>query len=197
MYFNYHFMMTVEHNDHPNLLIVPGLGGSGAEHWQQLWHNDHSSSIIIEQRDWEKPVVKDWLENLNTTIESLTRPTLLVGHSLGSVLITIWANQYQHHHIIGAMIVAPADVDSAEHTPDIIRDFAPIPLHKLKFPSLVISSTNDPYVSLERATFFSEKWGSEFVSIGSKGHINTQSNLGQWEEGKELLLSFINKIKEN
>ncbi|MCG9791116.1 RBBP9/YdeN family alpha/beta hydrolase [Flavobacterium algicola] len=190
-------MMTTERNDRPNLLIVPGLGGSGAEHWQQLWHNDNSNSIIINQSDWDKPILKDWLDNLNQTIESLTQPTLLIGHSLGSILITIWANQHYNDNIIGALIVAPADVDSAEHTPDIIRDFAPIPLQKLKFPSLVITSTNDPYVSVERATFFSEKWGSDFVSIGLRGHINTLSNLGQWDEGKELLSSFINKLKSN
>ena len=31
----------------------------------------------------------------------------------------------------------------------------------------------------------------EFINIGKKGHINATSNLGNWEEGQDLLNNFI------
>jgi predicted alpha/beta hydrolase family esterase len=36
---------------------------------------------------------------------------------------------------------------------------SPIPLLKLDYPSLVITSSNDPYISVERAEFLAEKMG--------------------------------------
>ncbi|MCW2119793.1 RBBP9/YdeN family alpha/beta hydrolase [Flavobacterium sp. 7A] len=178
----------------PHFLIIPGLGGSGNTHWQNLWNEKFSNSIMINQEDWENPQLEKWLEKLNSSILEIQEPTILVGHSLGAILITLWANQFQHHKIIGALLVAPADVDSPEHTPEILRHFAPIPLNKLAFPSLVITSSNDPYISTERAEIFSKNWGSTFVSIGEKGHINGASNLGLWEEGQEYLKYFIESL---
>lgn len=32
--------------------------------------------------------------------------------------------------------------------------------------------------------------GSDLISIGSHGHINVESNLGAWPEGKRLLTKF-------
>jgi predicted alpha/beta hydrolase family esterase len=66
------------------------------------------------------------------------------------------------------LLVAPADVDSPAH-PDQIRNFSPIPLLKLDYPSILITSSNDPYISVERAAFLAEKMGSSFINIGKKG----------------------------
>ncbi|WP_366187235.1 alpha/beta hydrolase [Flavobacterium ovatum] len=178
----------------PHLLIIPGLGGSGVNHWQRLWHKKYPNSNMVEQEDWEKPILDKWLAKLNESIQELQQPTILVGHSLGAILITLWANQFQNKNIVGALLVAPADVDSSEHTPDILWNFAPIPFNKLTFPSLVITSTNDPYVSTERAEFLSKSWGSQFTTIGPKGHINSESNLGIWEEGQDYLKSFVENL---
>lgn len=178
----------------PHLLIVPGLGGSGNTHWQYLWNEKFPNSRMLEQENWDKPLLEKWLVQLNDSIQEIQEPTILVGHSLGAILITLWANQYQNSNIIGALLVAPADVDSSTHTPEILWHFAPIPQSQLLFPSLVITSTNDPYISTERAEFFAKKWGSHFVTIGNKGHINSKSNLGVWEEGQDFLKSLIEKL---
>jgi hypothetical protein len=177
-----------------HLLIVPGLGGSRINHWQHLWSEKYPHSIMIEQEDWEKPIREKWLTKLNESIQELQHPTILVGHSLGAILITLWANQYQNPNIMGALLVAPADVDSHTHTPEILWHFAPIPLQKLAFPSLVITSANDPYISPERSEFLSKKWGSQYATIGNKGHINSESNLGFWQEGQDYLESFIKNL---
>jgi predicted alpha/beta hydrolase family esterase len=62
-----------------------------------------------------------------------------------------------------------------------------MPLPRLPFPSIVVTSLDDEYVSPARAASFAEHWGSSFVDIGNKGHINSDSRLGDWPEGYQLL----------
>ena len=82
--------------------------------------------------------------------------------------------------------MAPADVDKL----DLAKDFAPVPLQKLPVPSCVVASENDIYVTIERARQFADAWGSMFVDVGCLGHINADSNLGEWEQGRKLLAEF-------
>ena len=81
---------------------------------------------------------------------------------------------------------APSDCEAPTYTFDT-KGFAPIPLEPLPFPSIVVASTNDEYISLERATQFANAWGSDLVNIGAKGHINPGAGFGEWNEGLELL----------
>ena len=66
-----------------------------------------------------------------------------------------------------------------------------MPTEKLPFKSILVTSMNDPYITLERAKQLAIKWGSRLVNIGLKGHINSQSNLDEWKEGQELLSILI------
>ncbi|SHE79502.1 RBBP9/YdeN family alpha/beta hydrolase [Pedobacter caeni] len=174
------------------ILIMPGLGGSGERHWQSFWLKEFDNAVWLEQDNWEEPELEKWLEKLNESLSVLNGPVILVAHSLAVSLVAHWAVKHSAIHIKGALLVAPADVDSPTHTPDIIRNFAPIPLSKLPFPSIVVASRNDPYIDLQRAMYFAEQWGSEFIDVGSKGHINSETDLGLWEEG-QLLLQRLNK----
>ncbi|ADV47616.1 alpha/beta hydrolase [Cellulophaga sp. E16_2] len=176
------------------LLIIPGLGGSGVDHWQSFWLQKFDSSIRVNQENWNKPQLKDWLTNLNKAILRIDGPIILVAHSLAVSLVLHWVNTYTNSNIKGALLVAPADVDSPTHTPESVRGFAPMPLAKLPFPSIVVASENDEYISLERAEYFAKKWQSEFINIGLKGHINSDSTLAFWEEGQAILAQLINKI---
>ena len=58
-----------------------------------------------------------------------------------------------------------------------------------------MASENDPYASFERKQFLAEKWGSDFVNVGQKGHINSDSDLKYWEEGQLILQQLIEKIE--
>ena len=58
------------------------------------------------------------------------------------------------------------------------------------FKSIVVTSSNDEWVTLERAEFFAENWGSEFINIGNAGHINAASGFGEWPKGLEILKKF-------
>jgi hypothetical protein len=71
--------------------------------------------------------------------------------------------------------------------PPAVTGFCPVQLQRLPFPSIVVASRNDPYVSLERACCFSQSWGSRFVNIGLGGHIDTAAGFGSWPQGEALL----------
>ncbi len=169
------------------LVIIPGLGNSGPEHWQTLWQKKFSGSVRVNQNDWERPDRGLWIDALQGVVAVQQADILLVAHSLGVALVAHWAAQYRAANVKGALLVSPSDVDSPAHTPEEVRSFAPIPLERLPFKSIVVSSSNDTFVSAQRARFFADRWGSEFIDVGPHGHINAASGLGEWEEGQKIL----------
>ncbi len=178
----------------PTLLIIPGLGDSGPGHWQNFWLEEFPGSVKVVQDNWDQPQLADWLERLETTLATIEGPVIAVAHSLAVSLLVHWAEKHYDEKVISAFLVAPADVDSELHTPEETWNFAPIPTHKLPFPSIVVASTNDPYISIERAAELAQKWGSNFVNVGELGHINSASNLGYWEKGQDILENFLCKL---
>jgi hypothetical protein len=62
-----------------------------------------------------------------------------------------------------------------------------MPRQQLGFSSIVVASSNDEYVALERAKDFARSWGSRFVPVGPLGHLNSASGLGSWPVGRALL----------
>jgi len=177
-----------------HLLILPGLGNSGEKHWQTFWHEKFKNSTRVIHDNWDEPIREEWIARLNEEIAKLQEPTVLVAHSLAVSLVLHWTALYTNKYVVGALLVAPADVDSPEHTPDCIRNFSPIPTQKLPFPSIVVASENDPYASFERKKYFAETWGSDLVNVGKQGHINSDSDLKYWEEGQVILQQLIERI---
>ena len=55
----------------------------------------------------------------------------------------------------------------------------------------VVASSDDPYVTLERAEYLARCWGSRFVSVGVAGHINSESGLKDWAQGKVHLRGLL------
>jgi predicted alpha/beta hydrolase family esterase len=90
--------------------------------------------------------------------------------------------------------VAPSDVESGEHTPDAVRNFAPLPRKPLPVPAITVASSNDPFVTLERAKAFASDWNSAFHDAGELGHINGASRLGLWPQGLVLLGRLLNRV---
>lgn len=167
-------------------IIIPGLNGSNDKHWQSRWEK-RLDCIRLEQSSWDQPQLTDWLDVLNTAINNCDEEMILVAHSLGCALVLNWAKQFKSSKVVGALLVAPADVDLEKQTPDAVRNFAPMPLIELPFKSIVVASENDPYMKVERSIMFAKVWNSELINVGKQGHINADSNLGEWEFGLEIL----------
>lgn len=169
-------------------LIIPGYGDSGPRHWQSLWLGD-SRFRRVEQRDWLHPRCGDWVAQLEQAVAPSGPDTVLVAHSLGCPLVAHWAQQTQLR-VRGALLVAPPDLDGPAAELDL-QGFAPLPLQPLPFPSLLVASENDPYASVAYTRTLAERWGSRWHSIGAAGHINGDSGLDDWPEGRALLASLI------
>lgn len=168
------------------ILLIPGLGNSGPAHWQSYWERLLPNTRRVIQTDWDQPNPGDWVVALDQAISECTSPPLLVAHSLGCAVVARWSQHYRRT-VQGALLVSPSDVDSPAHTPEVVRGFSPLPLQQLPFPSIVVASSNDPYVDSTRAEVFAQAWGSQFVNIGAFGHINADSQLEDWQAGQGLL----------
>ena len=172
-----------------NYLIIPGLGNSGPQHWQTWFESTGNNFTRVEQKEWDAPVCEDWIARIDKAISAYDPATVvLIGHSLGCLTIVHWANQYKRT-IKGALLVAPSDAEADVYTFPA-KGFAPIPRNKLDFKSIIVASSNDVWVSLDRSTYFARCWGSELINIGEAGHINSASGHYQWHEGLDLLKRF-------
>lgn len=170
------------------ILTVPGLWSSGPQHWQTHWEAKQGFSRVL-QRDFDRPVRDEWVATLDAAVRACDRQPILAAHSLGCSLVAQWAKDTGGVGVIGAFLVAPSDVEAPNYPPEG-RSFDQVPNTKLPFPSIVVASTNDEYVSAARAELFATTWGSRFVLIGDAGHINGASGFGPWPEGERMLLEF-------
>jgi uncharacterized protein len=167
-------------------LILPGLGNSGPTHWQTYFEESSPQFKRVQQQSWTEPVCADWIANLDKAVHEYDPATVvLVAHSLACSTVAHWVKNY-NRTIKGALLVAPSDPEADIYTFPA-KGFAPVPLEPLPFPSIVVSSSNDIWVTPDRARHFAEHWGSEFVDIGAAGHINADSGHYRWEEGLEIL----------
>ena len=178
-------------NENLQVLFVPPWENAGAEHWMSIWQEKYPKIRRVEQSDWMNPNRDEWITTLDQYVCEQTKPVILVAHSLGTMTVAHWANEFKRK-ISGAFLVAPPDVESAG-APAEIKTFAPVPRAAFDFPSTVVASQNDIYCSIERAALFAGAWNSRFINIGNAGHINTKSGHGAWAEGENLLSEFIER----
>jgi predicted alpha/beta hydrolase family esterase len=175
----------------PVVLVLPGLGGSGPAHWQSLWEARYGYRRV-EQEEWDRPQRVRWIEALEIAVGAAAGPAILVAHSLGCALVAHWAAASgDPRRVAAALLVAPADVESAAHTPAEARAFAPLPMARLPFRSAVVASASDPYADIGRARSFAQGWGARFVDVGDAGHINVDAGFGPWPAGHALLEGLI------
>ncbi len=130
-------------------------------------------------------------------IDAAAGPLWLVAHSFGC-LESVVAAVDRPDKVAGLMLVAPADPE--RFTPRGLqeRDAAVmepglsgcLPHRLLPMPSLVVASTDDPWVRLTSAAFWADRWGSRLVEVGAAGHINVDSGHGPWPLGLRLFASL-------
>jgi hypothetical protein len=172
----------------PSILILPGYTNSGPGHWQSLWEAQLPDARRVEMPNWDFPRRAEWIEALDAAIRIANdsgEPPLLVAHSLACILVAHWAGEFDQP-VHGALLVAPTNV-AREPAPEILRGFAPVPRLRLPFPSRVVASSDDPYLTLDEAKTFAESWGSAFSDVGPCGHLNTAAGFGPWPRGEAFL----------
>ncbi len=164
-------------------LVIPGLYSSGPSHWQSWFEAQIPESIRVIQRDWKRADLPDWTGRIRHEITRHPGDIFLVAHSFGALAGAQAAADYRER-IRGALLVAPAD-------PERFGVSDQLPSGPLGFPAVVIASTNDPWMSIARASKLADAWGAEFVDIGPAGHINIEAGYGAWPEG----LAIFNRLR--
>ncbi|MRX43851.1 RBBP9/YdeN family alpha/beta hydrolase [Agromyces kandeliae] len=173
---------------HP-LVIVPGIGGSGPEHWQSRWEAALPGALRIAPASWDEPEVGDWVAAIDRAVAASPAPPLLVAHSLGCLAVAHWTIEADaaSARTAGAFLVAPPDPSGPAFPRAAVTGGFTLPSAPLGLPATVLASTDDPYAELARSAEFAAAWGAGFVDLGARGHVNAASGLGEWPEGLQVL----------
>lgn len=173
-----------------SVLILPGYGNSGPQHWQTLWEQSHPGFVRVQQRDWDHPVCNDWVVAIEDAVKRAGPEVVLVTHSLACLAVAHWAAQ-AHSPIKAALLVAVPNSTRPSFPKEAVG-FAETPTQPFAFRSTVVVSDDDPYGSVANTERLAAAWGSRIVNIGPRGHINADSGLGDWPVGLELLKELQN-----
>ncbi|WP_395665943.1 RBBP9/YdeN family alpha/beta hydrolase [Methylocella sp.] len=177
-----------------DILLVPGLGGSEPDHWQRRWAARLPTSRVLEQEDFDRPRLDSWRTRLVAEIRRDGRPTILVAHSLGCLVVAHSAKALEGLPVAGAFLVAPPSAETVATLPSVDRAFAATPTERLPFPALVVASRDDPYSSYADAERLAGTLGAELVDAGQSGHLNVESGHGPWPEGLMRFAGFLKTL---
>lgn len=186
-------------------VTVPGIGGSGPDHWQTRWDADLPATRI-RPSSWDIPDPHDWSAATSRAVTpSGTGPApdgteatcdsgrvVLVAHSLGCLAAASWLIQHGPGPVVGAMLVAVPDPDGPAFPPEA-PGFAAVRI-RLPVPTVVVVSENDPYARPAWAHALAADWGAAVADVGPLGHINAASGVGAWPQGRNLLASTLLRL---
>ncbi|MBC6674886.1 MAG: alpha/beta hydrolase [Acinetobacter sp.] len=176
-------------------VIVPGVGGSEHDHWQSWLQRQLKSCSRVQQQDWNKPVLHEWIEQFFKTVQSIQEPIQIVAHSFGC--LTTVAALAQHpelnQNIKNLVLVAPANparFGDAGFARDSQNDYQQY-FHQLKLqvPTQMIISENDPWLNFQDALQLAKAWKIKPKNLGQVGHINVASGFGPFPEIYDFLIS--------
>jgi predicted alpha/beta hydrolase family esterase len=171
--------------------MIPGIGGSGPDHWQSLWQAELGDAADrIAPRSWDDPDLDDWLAQITARVSP---GTVLVAHSLGCLAAGHWlTGQHDRPGVVGAFLVAPPDPEGPEF-PATATAFA-VPTGALSVPTVVVGSETDPYCTPARTRRFASAWQAPLLSVGPAGHVNAESGAGSWPQGRGMLARFVDGL---
>ncbi|MFF0271447.1 RBBP9/YdeN family alpha/beta hydrolase [Kribbella sp. NPDC004536] len=170
-------------------IIIPGLDGSDEHHWQSHWETT-LPAIRIQPTSWTTPDLTDWTNAITRAVNSAPTPITFITHSLGCHAAAHWLTTHPSTSVRGAFLVAPPDPTAPTFPTHRLPTFATPPTGPLGIPATLIASTNDPYCTLQAAIHLSKTWQAHLIPLPDLGHINTQSKLGPWPQGHQLLTTF-------
>jgi predicted alpha/beta hydrolase family esterase len=180
-----------------DILIQPGWENSGEGHWQRRWAERFPHGKIIEQADWNRPRLTDWIATIEHEVMHATRPVVIVAHSLGVLAVVHAAQRFKDTKVRGAFLVSPPELDSPDfpvELPHEVRNFRNAPRDPLPFPSMTVVSTNDAFGSVDHGADVASAWGSELHFAGPSGHINVASGHGPWPEGLLMFTRLMQRL---
>jgi predicted alpha/beta hydrolase family esterase len=175
--------------DPVRLLVIPGLNDSGPAHWQ-TWLQAHFSrhAVRVEQDDWASADLALWSQRIETTLARHPGSRwIAVAHSFGCLALLRHLAQ-GGEGLLSALLVAPAD-------PAKFGVAGKLTQSRLAIPSVLLASETDPWMKFEAASTWARVWGSQLISLGDAGHINTEAGFGPLPQAKSLVEAMVQRLE--
>lgn len=171
-------------------IIIHGLNGSPEGHWQHILFENlksHGENVLFPQFSKNsKPVLKNWLGELNSLINNIEGEKVIIAHSLGVILWFHYTNSYKIEEVSSLLLVAPPG-NSALSSIKELNSFADINIDKDKFKKSakkirLVATENDSYCIENAINIYGKALNLDYDILSpDKGHINMKSGYGEWK----------------
>lgn len=164
------------------VLLLHGWGGSDFPHWQS-WlageiAKDYGCVNFLKFSNFHTPKLDVWMQELLVALEDF-RPDIVMCHSLANTLWFHACNTQKMPEIEKLYLVAPPSL-----TCNIkgLREFFPVQIPEKLYAkdTLLITSTNDPYMRIDEAQNLQQSLHVKMKVLENAGHINADSGYGEW-----------------
>lgn len=160
--------------------IVHCWGGSANYAWYP-WLKSELKKLgyevtVLDMPDSEEPILSKWLPFLQDAIGTPDEELLLVGHSLGNATIMRYLETLNGNQQVGKVIMVAGFTDQLgfkelENFFDTRFDFDKIK-SRSKHGFVVIQSDDDPFVSGQYGTRFTQELGAKLIIKHGAGHMS-------------------------
>ncbi len=176
-------------------VIVPGIGGSEATHWQSWLQQQLMSCSRVEQQNWQQPVLQKWITEFVHGVAPIEGELQIIAHSFGCLTTVAALMQYPqlNQKVKNLILVAPANPIRFSQNdfsqPGQLNLDAYFQQITLTVPTTLLMSENDPWLNYQDGKRLAHAWQLEPVNLGQVGHINTASGFGPFPEIFPYLIS--------
>ena len=164
-------------------LLLHGWGGSDFPHWQS-WlageiAKDYGCVNFLKFSNFDEPKLHNWMQELQVALNDF-KPDIVICHSLANTLWFHACNTQEIQEIEKLYLVAPPSLTCKVNE---LSEFFPVnvPSKLYAKSTLLISSSNDPYMSIKEAKALQESLDVKMEIIENAGHLNADSGYGKWE----------------
>jgi hypothetical protein len=183
------------------IFIFHGTFGSPGENWfpwlsEKLSEQDHEM-IVPKFPTPDGQTLENWMRVIRPYLGLIDRKTILIGHSLGATFLLSLLERL-NTKIRASFLVAGFtgllgndDLDQLNKSISV-RLFNWNKIKKNCERFYIFSSTNDPYVPLEKGIELSQNLDSDLIRFNKAGHFNSRSGYSQFPE----LVQYLEDILE-
>ncbi len=183
-----------------NVLIFHGTGGNRQGNWFPWLKGEFEKEgcqVIVPQfpDPREGNNLEDWLKVLKQYEKYINEQTILIGHSLGGLLLLRVLERLKQPISAAFFVSAPVGIkpikyyESDEKFSGFEFDWEKIRKGAKQFR--VYHSNSDPYVSLGNGQELAKQLGVDLTFIPNAGHINAESGYTKFDQILEDIKFFL------
>lgn len=164
--------------------------------------NAETKVISFDMPNTSCPIIKDWVQMLDSQVDKLNKETYFIGHSIGCQTIMRYLETKEITDIGGILFVTPwlellPKALEDEESYNIAQPWinTPINFEKIrKFTNNIncIFSDDDYFVSLGQEKQFKKLLNADTIIVKNKGHISQDDNVYELKEILDLSKKMLN-----